>query len=129
MINAALLYKTSAAISFISVPGHILLGLGKVHPVLNTIPAADKSKKQLAGKRSAQACFNYVNGALAVAGLLNLQWARTGGPTSLEEKVIFWIMVGNGFIDGLTYISAEEYGPLGCMWVAPLCSVLAYTLF
>jgi hypothetical protein len=68
MASAELLYKTSAFINAISVPGHILLGLQKVHPVLNTIPETEKSPNQLAGKKSAQACFNYINGALAVAG-------------------------------------------------------------
>ena len=74
MASAPLLFKTAVFLNGISIPGHILLGLNIVHPVLNTIvttskPEGPKDPKQnIAGKRSAQACFNYHNGSLLIAG-------------------------------------------------------------
>jgi len=61
-----MLFNTAAFRNAISVPGHIALGLQTVHPVLNTLPTP--SRKAVASKASLQACFNYVNGALLVAG-------------------------------------------------------------
>lgn len=57
--------------------------------------------------------------------LLNWQWARTSGPKTVEEMVMFWTMVVNGVIDGATYFRVGEYAPLGFAWVAPACSVVA----
>jgi hypothetical protein len=71
--TASLLYKTSLFLNAISIPGHVLLGLQLVHPTLNTIQTSESENKKLAkrnlgGKSSAQACWNYVNGSLFVAG-------------------------------------------------------------
>jgi hypothetical protein len=151
-LTPTLLYKTAVFFNAVSIPGHILLGLKTVHPTLNTIqtpsPAGNSktAARNLAGKRSAQACFNYINGSLFIAGkphmykhphvwsvtvvlaLLNWQWARTGGPKSKEEQLLLWTLFINGLIDGATYISGNLYSPLGCMWVAPMCSVAAYLI-
>ena len=75
-LSAPFLYKTATFLNAISIPGHIALGLETVHPVLNTIVTAPKSgdatnkasSRNLSGKRSAQACFNYINGSLLIAG-------------------------------------------------------------
>jgi len=132
-LSPSALYKTATFLNAICIPGHILLGLNIVHPTLNTIVTSSKDDKKvparnLAGKRSAQACFNYINGSLLIAALLNWQWARTGGPRSLEEKLVFWTLIINGAIDGATYASAKLYAPLICMWAAPLCSMAALLL-
>jgi hypothetical protein len=75
-LSASLLYKTATFLNAISIPGHIALGLETVHPVLNIIVTASKSdgtagkvsRRNLGGKRSAQACFNCINGSLLIAG-------------------------------------------------------------
>ncbi|KAF2673781.1 hypothetical protein BT63DRAFT_421911 [Microthyrium microscopicum] len=122
-ITPAVLFKTAAFLNAITIPGHLVFGLDTVHPGLNTMET--KTRKGKVAKASAQACFNYINGALLTAALLNWQWARTAGPKTREEIIIFWTLVINGFIDGLTYFRAGEYGPLGFAWVAPGLSVAA----
>jgi len=81
------LWKTAAILYAIAIPGHIAGGLKLIHPLLNKIPVAKKEDR--IGQRSAQNCYNYVNVSLAIAGLLNWQWARTGGPQTFEEKIIY----------------------------------------
>jgi hypothetical protein len=71
-VTPALLYKTAAFISAISVPGHILFGLDTVHPTLGSIKITRRKDK--VGHASATASYNYVNGALAILALLNLHW-------------------------------------------------------
>jgi hypothetical protein len=63
------------------------------------------------------------------AAILNWQWARTGGPQTAEEKVVFWTLFFGGLISGATYISGGLYTPLICSWAAPMCSVAAYLFF
>lgn len=142
-ITPALLYKTAAFLNAITVPGHVLFGLQTVFPGINTMKT-DKKEGEVA-KASVTACFNYINGALIVAGidrfslqlvllaltvlaLLNWQWAKTGGPKTLEEKGIFWTLAINGLIDGATYFRVGEYPPLGFAWVAPALGVAAQFL-
>jgi hypothetical protein len=60
---------------------------------------------------------------------LNWQWAKTSGPKTREEIIMFWTLVVNGLIDGYTYFKAGEYTPLGFAWVAPACSVAAKYVF
>lgn len=84
-LNPALLYKTAVFINAISIPGHVALGLQLVHPGLNAIASsktagADESGKKVAVKRSAQACFNYINGSLLIAG--------THSPTALDGSLV-----------------------------------------
>jgi len=119
-ISPSLLYKTSAAISALTIPGHILLGLQHVHPPLSGLKPLPR--------RSAQASFNYINASLLISAFLNLQWARLGGPSTLEEKAVLATLVIAGAIDGATYLMAGYWPPLGCMWVAPACSLAAYLM-
>jgi hypothetical protein len=69
-INPSLLFKTAAFINAITIPGHVLFGLDTVHPALNKMDTT--SKKGKVAKASATACFNYINGALLMAGTLPL---------------------------------------------------------
>ena len=57
--------------------------------------------------------------------LLNWQWARTGGPQTREEMAVFWTILGMGLWSGLRYVQVGEFKPLGCLVLAPACSVAA----
>lgn len=60
--------------------------------------------------------------------VLNLQWSSTGGVRTQEELAIFWIIVLNSIWAGLRYLPVREYAPLLCLWLAPLCSVVAHLM-
>jgi hypothetical protein len=69
-VTPAQLFKTAAFLSAISVPGHVIFGLDTVHPTLSSIKIGNRKSK--AGHASATASYNYVNGALAILGMLSL---------------------------------------------------------
>lgn len=54
-----------------------------------------------------------------LSALLNIQWARTGSPKTLEEKLIVWTTAIAGTLTGIRYFRARSYAGLGCLWVAP----------
>ncbi|EON64726.1 hypothetical protein W97_03959 [Coniosporium apollinis CBS 100218] len=122
MATPQTLFKTAAILNAIFVPAHIVFGLTDVHPAINSIPSTPQHR---IGQRGAQNCYNYVNASLLVAALLNWQWARTGGPQTREEMAVFWTILGIGLWSGLRYVQVGEFKPLGCLVLAPACSVAA----
>lgn len=60
------------------------------------------------------------------AALLNWKWSRTGGPRSTEERAMLCILVVSGWIASFRYVQVGSYPPLGCLGVAPLCSLLGW---
>lgn len=62
------LYYASAAINAISIPGHILFGIGQVDPAVASIP----SHEELAlGKATVTTAWDMVNALLAASGKFN----------------------------------------------------------
>ena len=55
---------------------------------------------------------------LRVVVLLNLKWAKTGGPATLEEKATVWVQAVAGAWVGLKYYQARMYVGLGVLWGA-----------
>lgn len=61
------LFRVSALINAISIPGHIQMGFELVHPAISTISS---SPKHAIGQRGAQTAWNCINTSLLVAGIL-----------------------------------------------------------
>jgi hypothetical protein len=139
-ITPQLLYKIAAGLFAISVPGHALMGVQIVHSALNTIaPTTNDRRVAQAGAKNS---WDWVNAGLAIEGkatvasalitagltllaLLTWQWARTNGPRTSEERAIVLAILAAGLWAGRRYYRAGAYAPLGCMWVAPICTAVA----
>jgi len=119
------LFRASALIAAISIPGHIKLGFDVVHPVIAAIPNTPNNR---IAKRGAQSCWNYVNASLLIVALLNWQWSRTLGPKTMEEKVMIWTLSLAGAVSTWTYAQVGIYLPLPCLLVAPTLSLLGWRL-
>lgn len=63
-----------------------------------------------------------------ILGLLNWQWARTRGPQTFEEKIIYWTLLATHLVYGYRYAQVGEYSVLSVMWVAPALSLAGYQL-
>lgn len=59
---------------------------------------------------------------------LNWRWAKTGGPTTLEEKGMLAALVLGGLREGWGYFKIGTYRPLVVFWGAPLASLVAWLL-
>lgn len=134
------LYYASAAINAISIPGHIMFGIKHVDKAVDSIPP---SPEHALGKATATTAWDMVNSMLAALGrlnpaqsyqstiltthaaLLNFQWAKRGGPRTLEERLIVWTSVLAGTLVGWRYFKVHAYAALGCLWVAPWMSAAA----
>ncbi|RYO91181.1 hypothetical protein DL766_001212 [Monosporascus sp. MC13-8B] len=110
MLPPSALYYTAAAIHAISIPGHIAFGHQHVDKAVDKIPA---SKELALGKATATTAWDMVNGMFATLALLNYQWARTGGPKTVEEVLIVWTTAATGFYVGLRYFKVNSYAGLG----------------
>lgn len=60
--------------------------------------------------------------------LLNLKWAKSGGPATFEEKVIVWVQAVAGAWVGLKYYQAKMYVGLGVLWGAAGATTAAMLL-
>ncbi|KAL2217312.1 hypothetical protein M432DRAFT_669704 [Thermoascus aurantiacus ATCC 26904] len=116
------LYYASAAINAISIPGHIMFGIKHVDKAVDSIPP---SPEHALGKATATTAWDMVNSMLAALALLNFQWAKRGGPRTLEERLIVWTSVLAGTLVGWRYFKVHAYAALGCLWVAPWMSAAA----
>ncbi|KAH7050205.1 hypothetical protein B0J12DRAFT_573711 [Macrophomina phaseolina] len=124
MVTTQLLFKTAAVLTAVFIPGHIAVGFKTVHPALSSINTATRADRKV-GQRGAQNAWNYLNASLLVSAALNWQWARTGGPQTPEETVALAATVVMGFVNSFRYAQVGEYAPLGCLFVAPLLSLVA----
>lgn len=125
-ITPQVLYKTSALLYGLTVPGHVIMGYQIVYNALNTIPSTKFEDR--AGKQGARNCWDYLTAALAASALLNWQWAKTSGPQTTEEIAILVITNVTTFINGMRYLSVGEY-KAGLGIVAPSSvSLAAYIL-
>ncbi|KAH8743157.1 hypothetical protein F5883DRAFT_570078 [Diaporthe sp. PMI_573] len=123
--SSSTLYYTAAALNIISIPGHYFFGIQHVDPAIAEIPI---SSELALGKATATTAWDMVNGMLAILGLLNYKWAKTGGPKPLEEKIIVWTTLALGSYVGLRYFKVKSYAGLGCLWAAPWLTAAATML-
>jgi len=119
MSSAPLFFKTAAILNAISIPGHLLLGIQKVYPALSVLDA-----KHAQGKAAARVSWDNVHILLFINAVLNWQWAQTNGPQTLGEKLVVWSMMVAGLVASRRYFQVGEYGPLGCLFVAPVSTVI-----
>jgi len=119
------LFRASALLNALSIPVHTKIGIDLVHPVIATI---SPSRKNIIGQRAAQVCFDYMNASLLVAALLNWHWSRTLGPKTTEEKAMLWTLSVAGAVSSWKFWQVGAYPPLGCMLIAPSCSLLGWWL-
>lgn len=133
------LFRISALLNAISIPGHTGMGFDLVYPAIAQIPSLPKN---MIGKCGAQVCWNQINASLLVKGktplylvdigthigtvLLNWHWSRTIGPQTTEEKIILWTISVAGAISGYRYWQVSSYPPLICLVVAPTCSLVGW---
>lgn len=119
------LFRASALLNVVSIPGHVKMGFDLVLPAIATISSPLNS---VIAQRGAQNCWNYVNASLLVAALLNWQWSRTLGPKTTEEGIMMWTLAIAGAVSSWRFWQVGAYPPLGCLLVAPACSLVGWWL-
>ena len=72
--------------------------------------------------------YIHVPNAFFLLAFLNWRWAKTGGPTTLEEKGMLAALVLGGLREGWGYFKIGTYRPLVVFWGAPLASLVAWLL-
>lgn len=118
--TAPQLFKLAALLNAISIPGHMLMGLQKVYPALTLL----KDRKHAGALAGARNSWDNVNVLLLISAILNYQYSQTGGPKTQGEKIILWATLLAGIPASVRYFKAQEYGALGCMFVAPASAVI-----
>ncbi|KIV96773.1 hypothetical protein B0A52_01066 [Exophiala mesophila] len=119
------LFKAAAVLNALSIPGHMKYGFDYIYPSVALVPGGPK---HAFGKQGAVDGWDYMNGSLAIAALLNWQWSTTGGPTTKFENLMFWTLFASGGLCGIRYFKVGSYKPLLCHWVAPVLAVAALWL-
>ncbi|KAJ9619486.1 hypothetical protein H2203_008264 [Taxawa tesnikishii (nom. ined.)] len=112
MASSRIMFKIAAILNALSVAGHMEHSFRVVHKAISTI----SSPHNPGARRAAEVCVDYVNGSLVIAALLNWQWARTGGPTTKEERAMFWTFLVTHLWSGFRYFQIGVYPPLGSLW-------------
>ncbi|RMD42226.1 hypothetical protein DV735_g2861, partial [Chaetothyriales sp. CBS 134920] len=119
------LFKTSAVLNLVSVPGHIVFGRQKLEPFLEDYSYNPALGVSIAAARVG---WSHMTVSIITAAALNWHWSSSGGPELVHEQIIFWSVLVSGAYVGAKYWREGEYAPLACLWVAPLCSLVAWVL-
>ncbi|KAJ0129726.1 Uncharacterized protein HZ326_27164 [Fusarium oxysporum f. sp. albedinis] len=110
-------FQAAATIAFVSASHHIHRGRSELYPAWSKLPAASC--------RAACTGWDYMSISYAITILLNLKWARHGGPTDLEEQAMLLGFIVGGGIEGWRCIRNGEFLPLVAFWGIPIISLIA----
>ncbi|KAI1334661.1 hypothetical protein F5Y15DRAFT_282020 [Xylariaceae sp. FL0016] len=116
-----LLFRSSAALSLLTSVGHIRAGYAQ-----GFYKAWDKTPP--AARHAATTSWDSMNVLLYITALLNWRWSKTGGPTTVEEKAMFALLMMHGFFEGWRFFRIGVYPPLIFCWLVPMTSLTAWLL-
>lgn len=139
------LYYTSSLLYFLILPKHIRTGISKVRPAVSTVH--DNPSFALP-KAIIPPTWDYVVGSILIfgklcrmcsishrkvflhcsTGILNYQWAQTGGPVTTAESLVMLINGVCSVWTGFGYYRARLYVALGVLWVVPVFNLVAFLL-
>ncbi|KPI40421.1 uncharacterized protein AB675_7730 [Cyphellophora attinorum] len=121
---AIYLFRISAALNAISVPGHIAFGKEHVDPSLETLSKGTRQQRTAAAGTANG--WDYMNAGFATLAVYNYYWSITGGPKTTPEKTLFWSLLAASLWAARRYAAAGVYSPLTSVAVAPLLSLAGW---
>ncbi|KAF3807976.1 putative beta-glucosidase K [Colletotrichum gloeosporioides] len=95
------LFYAAAAINILIIPKHVKVSATNMSDAIKTIPEHSPAIKR--GKEVVGTTWDLSNGSLIILALLNYRWAKTQGPSNVEEKLMAVVSVLSGWYVGLQY--------------------------
>lgn len=75
-----------------------------------------------------QRMLNHRTTNLHPPALLSWQWARTAGPQTQEETVIFFLTSIHSFVNGIRYLQVGEHKASTALMIPSALSLIAFGL-
>ncbi|UNI17119.1 hypothetical protein JDV02_003495 [Purpureocillium takamizusanense] len=124
---SALLFHAAAGVAAVSAAHHAHRGVAELYPAWRARLVGVNNDGRAAA-RAARTGWDYMMVGYALTVLLNVKWARAGGPRGWEEGAALAALALGGLREGWVCARAGEALPLVAFWGVPALGVLATAL-